>query len=43
MIDTKISTPDGKITKNKNKLEDRSIDILLYSLGNSMFDGGDDF
>ena len=29
-IDTKISTLDGKITKNKNELNDRSIDIMLF-------------
>ena len=32
-----------KITKNKNKLEDNAMDIKLLSLGNSMFDGGDNF
>ena len=42
-IDTKISTLDGKITKNKNNLEDRSIDIILHSFGNSLFDGGNGF
>ena len=44
-IDTKISTLDSKITKllDSNNLEDRSINIILYSLGNSLFDGGDGF
>ena len=29
--------------ENKNKLEDRSVDIILYSLGNLMFDGNDGY
>ena len=42
-IDAKLSNLDGKITKNKNELEDRSKDIVLYSLGNTMFDGEDGY
>ena len=38
-IDTKISSLDDKITKNKNKLEDTRKDTALFFLGNSMFDG----
>ena len=47
-IDTKISSLDGKVTKNKNELiknilEDTTTSTLLLSLGNSMFHGGDGF
>ena len=42
-IDTKLLNLDGKITKNKNELGETSKDIILYSFGNSMFDGGDGF
>ena len=41
--DTKLSRLDDKITKNKNKLEDRSIDIILFSLESLMFDGNDGY
>ena len=42
-IDTKISSLDDKITKNKNKLEDTRKDTALFFFGNSMFDGEDGF
>ena len=42
-IDTKISTLDGKINENKNKLEKSAKDILLIFGGKSMFDGEDGF
>ena len=46
-INTKLSTLDGKIAKNKNELvkkilEGRTLSTLL-SLGNSMFNGEDGF
>ena len=42
-IDTKISTLEDKITKNKNELKDRSKDIMLFSIGNLMFDRDDGY
>ena len=42
-IDTKISSLDDKITKNKNMLDTNTLNTLLLSIGNSMFDGGDRF
>ena len=42
-IDTKVSTLDGKITKDKNKLEKLAKGTISLLLGNSMFDRGDGF
>ena len=41
-IDTKISSLDDKITKNKHKLENAAVNTILLFLGNSMFDGRGD-
>ena len=43
VAETELSSIDGKITKNKNELEDRSIDIILFYLGSLMFDGNDGY
>ena len=47
-INTKVSTLDGKISKNKNELienilENTRFDTLLLSMVKAMFDGGDGF
>ena len=39
-IDTKISSFDDKITKNKHKLEDAAVNTMLLFLWKSMFDEG---
>ena len=39
-IDTKISSSDDKITKNKHKLEDAAVNTMLLFLWKSMFDEG---
>ena len=40
-IDTKVSSLDGKITKNKNLLEKTGTGVLLYISENILFNGGD--
>ena len=40
-IDTKISTLDGKVTKNKNKLAEIAKDAALIFLRNRLFARGD--
>ena len=42
-IDTEISSLGGKITENKNNLKEAVLDIILASVGKSMFDGEDGF
>ena len=42
-IDTKISTLDGKITRNKNRLEKLAKGAIIFFLVNLMFDGEDGF
>ena len=39
-IDTKISSFDDKITKNKHKLEDAAVNTIILFLGKSIFDEG---